>query len=215
MKALWGIAIRGNNLYLTDWVLHAVFHLKIEAEFRLVARLGSRGSDIGEFDEPCQLSISTNGNVYIADTSNNRIQILDSSLHPIREVKHPSMHKPWDVKLTPEEMYVITPEDSPCVHVFTHTGHKTRSLITRGEGMQVSRPLFFCLDTKKNLLISEYGDHRIKTFSNEGSLLHTIGEYGHQGGMFNCPQGLALASNLDLVAVSYNYNYRLQIFSHL
>ena len=32
IKSLWGIAIRGNNVYLTDSVIHAVFHLKIEAD---------------------------------------------------------------------------------------------------------------------------------------------------------------------------------------
>ena len=138
MKALWGIAIHGNNMYVTDWGVHAVFHLKIETDFRLVARLGSRGSGIGEFDEPRQLSVSTNGDVYIADANNNRIQILDNSLHPIREVTHPSMHRPYDVKVTTEEMYVITPDDSPCVHVFIHNGSKTRSLITRGGGIPVS-----------------------------------------------------------------------------
>ena len=79
MKSLWGIAIHGNNLYVTDWKVHSVFHLKIEADFRLVARLGSRGAGIEQFDDPSQLSISTNGDVYIADRNNNRIQILDSS----------------------------------------------------------------------------------------------------------------------------------------
>ena len=49
MKSLYGIAIHGNNLYVTDWGVHAVFHIKIESDFRLVARLGSRGSDIGQF----------------------------------------------------------------------------------------------------------------------------------------------------------------------
>ena len=98
MKALCGIAIHGNNLYVTDYEVHAVFHLKIEADFRLVARLGSRGSGIGQFDEPRQISISTNGDVYIADTNNNRIQVLDCSLNPLREVTHLSMHRPYDVK---------------------------------------------------------------------------------------------------------------------
>ena len=215
MESLCGIAIHGNNLYVTDWKVHAVFHLKIETDFRLVARLGSRGSGIGQFNEPRQLSISTNGDVYIADTNNNRIQILDSSLHPIREVTHPSMHRPCDVKLTTEEMYVLSDVDSPCVHVFTHTGHKTRSLITCGRVMQIAQSYIFCLDTKKNLIISDFYADQIRIFSNEGDLLHTIGERGHQVGMFYCPHGLALTSNLNLVTVSWNNNYGLQIFSSL
>ena len=213
MKSLWGIAIHENNLYVTDWVVHAVFHLKIEADFRLVARQGRRGSGIGQFDSPRQLSISTNGDVYIADKDNDRIQILDNSLHPIKEVTHPSMHWPQDVKLTTEEMYVLSSEDSPCVHVFTHTGYKTRSLIPRDGGMPI--PYFFYLDTKKNLIISDWGAHQIRIISNEGDLLHTIGERGHQVGMFIGPHGLALTSNLNLVTVSCNNNYRLQIFSSL
>ena len=217
MESLWGIAIHENNLYVTDWRIHAVFHLKIEADIRLVARIGSRGSGLGQFDYPSQLSISTNGDVYIAERDNNRIQILDCSLHPIREVKHQSMRWPWDVKLTTEEMYVLSNGDSPCVHVFDHTGHKIRSLITLGyEGMQVAQPFFFCLDNKKNLIISDWGSDQVKIFSNEGSLLHTIGKHGHQVGMFVSPQGLALASNLNLlVTVSLNNNYRLQSFSYL
>ena len=215
MKSLWGIAIHGNNLYVTDDMVHAVLQLKIEPDLRLVSRVGSRGSAIGQFDEPSQLSISTNGDVYIADTSNNRIQILDCSLHPIREVRHPSIHRPYDVKLATEEMYVLCPNDSPCVHVFTHTGLKTRSLITCGYGMQLYIPRNFCLDTKSNLFICDTYYHQIKIFSNEGSFLQTIGEYGQKVGMFDYPQGLALASNLKLVAASNNHNYGLQIFSYL
>ena len=215
LRALWGIAIDGNNVYVTDWEVHAVFHLKIEADLRLVGRLGGRGSNIGQFISPRQLCISTNGDVYIADTYNDRIQILDFSLHPIREVTHPSMHRPYDVTLTTEEMYILSYEDSSCIQVFNHSGHMIRSLITCGEGMQVVRPYFFCLDTKKNLIISENWADQIKIFSNEGTLLHTIGKYGNLVGMFNGPHGLALSSNLNLVTVSSSIKYSLQIFSYL
>ena len=215
MGSLNGIAIHGNNLYVTDCGVHAVFHIKIEADFRLVARLGSKGSDIGQFNHPLQLSISSNGDLYIADCWNDRIQILDSSLHPIREVAHPSMHRPCDVKLTTDEMYVLRDSDTPCVHIFSYTGHKIRSLITRGRGMQVTESSHFCLDAHKSLIISDWGTHQTKIFTNEGTLLHTLGEPGDEVGMFALPTGLALTSNLKLVTVSRNNNYGLQIFSSL
>ena len=215
MKSLCGIAIHGNNLYVTDWKVHAVFHIKIESDFRLVARLGSEGSDIGQFNNPLQLSISSNGDLYIADWGNDIIQILDSSLHPIREVAHPSMHRPCDVKLTTDEMYVLSESDTPCVHIFSYTGHKIRSLITRGVGMQVTHPSHFCLDAHKSLIISDLLADQIKIISNEGTLLHTLGEPGDEVGMFVYPTGLALTSNLKLVTVSWGNNYRLHIFSSL
>ena len=110
-------------------------------------------------------------------------------------------------------MYVLSYSDSPCVHIFSYTGHKIRSLLTSGYRMQVTSPSHFCLDAHKSLIISDWGAHQIKIFSNEGTLLHTLGERGHEVVMFVLPTGLALTSNLKLVTVSYNINYGLQIFS--
>ena len=81
-------------------------------------------------------------------------------------------------------MYVLSDSDTPCVHIFSYTGHKIRSLLTRGVGMQVTDPSHFCLDAHKSLIISDWGTDQIKIFSNEGTLLHTLGERGQEVGMF-------------------------------
>ena len=94
------------------------------------------------------------------------------------------MHRPRDVKLTTDEMYVLSGSDTPCVHIFSYTGHKIRSLLTRGDGMQVTSPSHFCLDAHKSLIISDLSAGQIKIFSNEGTLLHTLGERGEEVGMF-------------------------------
>ena len=214
LQSLWGIVLHEKDVYVTDWVVNTVFHFRIEPDFHLVASRGSRGSGVGQFNEPRQLSISTDGHLYIADRDNDRVQVLDRSLHPIREITHPSMHKPCDVKLTSEEMYILSSEDSTCVHVFALTGCKKRSLITCGDGMQVTRAYFFCLSAKKCLIISDRSAHQIKLFSEEGTLLHTLGAPGLEAGTFNYPYGLTLTSNLKLVVTSFNYNYQLQIFSY-
>ena len=118
---------------MTDIGAHAVFQYKIEADMRLVAKLGSQGSGIGQFDCPRGLTVSTNGDVFVADASNNRIKILDDSLHFQRHITHQTMQYPRDVKLTPDEVYVLC-HVSPCILVFSHAGEKIRSLITRGDG---------------------------------------------------------------------------------
>ena len=215
MRELWGIAIHRDNLYVTDTGVHAVFQFKIEVDMRLVAKLGSEGSGIGQFKEPLGLTVSTNGDVFVADRNNNRIQILDDSLHFQREITHQTMKRPWDVKLTPDEVYVLC-YDSPYILVLSHAGEKLRQLITRGGmgiGMQIGRAFFFCLDRNQNLLISDWFNHEVRIFTKEGTHLHTIGEQGHEIGMFASPRGIVLTENLKLIIVSDNYNYRLQIFS--
>ena len=104
---------------------------------------------------------------------------------------------------------------SPCIRVFSYTRDMLRSLITRGDQLQVKDALFFCLDSQENIIISDLGAHDIKAFSKEGTLIHTIGGEGHEVGMFGSLTGLTLNNELNLIALSYNDNYGLQIFSSL
>ena len=96
--------------------------------------------------------------------------------------------------------------------VLTLEGDMLHSLITRGEGMDVLRPLFFCLDPLNNFVLSDWKSQSIRIFSPKGNLLHTIGREGHQPGMFSDPRGVAITPNGRLVCVSWNMNYGLQIF---
>ena len=79
--------------------------------------------------------------------------------------------------------------------------------------MQVSGSWFISLDGLNNIVISDWFAHAIKEFSPAGDLLHKIGQYGYQAGMFNCPKGIVLFTNSKLVCVSGNINFGLQIFT--
>ena len=185
----------------------------MEQQIRLVATFGSvSGSSDEQLHSPRGLTVSTDGDVFVADCDNNRIKILDESLRFKRHVTHQSMKRPLDVKLTRDEMFVLC-HSSPCVLVFSHAGEMTRFLFTRGYGMQVTYALFFCLDAEQNLLISDFGVNNVKIFSKDGILLHIIGQAGHERGMFYQPKGIALTKSLNLVILSNNKNFRLQMFS--
>ena len=212
MRELWGIAIHGDNLYVTDREVHSIFHFKIETNFPLVAKRGTKGRIVGKFNRPRSLAVSNNGEVYVADCSNNRVQILNSSLLHPRTLTQPRIEYPRDIKLTADEVYVLC-LDNPCILVFSHAGERLRSLVSRGYQMQVTYPSFFCLDSAENIIISDWESYRIKIFTKEGNLLTTIGEKGEQAGMFIFPKGLAITKELNLIVVSQNKNSVLQIFS--
>ena len=213
MSALRGIALHRDNIYVTDAMINAVFHFKMEQQIRHVATFGSgKGSSDQQFNNPHGLTVSTDGDVFVADICNHRIKILDQSLRFKRHVTLPSTKEPLDVKLTRDEMYVLC-NTSPCVLVLSHAGEITRSLVTRGTGMQVDQAFFFCLDAEQNLLISDYRANDVKIFSKDGTHLHTVGQKGHERGMLYCPDGIALTKDLSLVIVSRNKNFGLQIFS--
>ena len=212
MVCPWGIAFHRNNVYVTDIGAHGVFHFKIEADIHPVAALLGQGSTDGMFNNPRQLTVSDNGDLYIADSLNHRIQIVDESLNFKHSITHESMRYPCDVKLTAEEVYILSESDSPCMYIFSHAGDKLRSIITHDAGMQVNKAWFFCLDKEKNFIFCDDEDHCIKVFSPNGALLHTIGQFLDSGPLLN-PLGIALM-NLKLVVVAPFDEFQLQIFSN-
>ena len=208
----FGIAIQNDNLYVSDVNNHSVFHFKLP-DMKLIQRVGKYGSGNLEFCSPHQLFISQVGDVYLCDTNNHRIQVLTSNIKFKKIFKHDSMRHPVDIKLTEELMYVLSDVDNPCLHVFTLTGDKIRSILSRGENLQLTKPLFFYIDMNANIVVSDYVYHSIKIFTPEGEFLHRIGRRGQEKGMFINPRGISFTEEGRLICVSENKNFGLQIFS--
>ena len=206
----WGIAIHGDSVYVScnDHTL-SKFSL---TDMSLVRKIGSIGSSNGEFKFPSQLTTDPIGRVFIADSHNDRICIYDTNLNHLSSIKDRFMSRPSGVKISGDRMYVLCLFNNVCIYVLTLEGDKLHTLITSGEGMDVSYPCFFCLDPFNNFVISDYESNLIRVFSPEGNLLHTIGKEGQQKGMFYRPLGIAITPNGRLVCVLRNENYGLQIF---
>jgi sugar lactone lactonase YvrE len=62
--------------------------VKYDKDGRFLAQAGSEkpGSALGEFNLPHGLQVDGQGNVWVADRTNNRYQVLDNNLKPIREI---------------------------------------------------------------------------------------------------------------------------------
>ena len=206
-----GIAIHADSLYVSCEGDYTVSQFSL-IEMCHVKRIGGKGSNNGQFSYPRQVTTDLIGRVFIADCGNDRICIHDPDLNHLRNITHPSMSEPYNVKVSRDCLYVLCPLNKPRMLVLTLEGDMLHSLITCIEGMDVLGPCFFCLDPLNNFVLSNWESHSIRVFSPEGNLLHTIGREGHQPGMFYYPRGVAITPNRRLVCVSNNENYGLQIF---
>ena len=207
----WGIATHGDSVYVSCFMDHTVSKFSL-TEMCLVRRIGGEGSDNGQFFLSLGLTTDPIGHVFIADTCNNRICIHDPDLNHLRNITHPSLLQPYDVKVSRDCLYVLCPDNNPCMLVLTLEGDKLHSLITCEEGTDVLDHRFFCLDPLNNFVLSDLQSHSIRVFSPEGNLLHTIGREGDRPGMIDYSAGVAITPNRRLVCVSQNENYRLWIF---
>ena len=205
----YGIATHGDSVYVSCMIDDAVSKFSL-TEMCCVRRIGSRGSNNDQFNFPHQLTTDTISCVFTADYSNHRICVHDPDLNHLRNITHQSMSRPSDVKVSRERLYVLCPYDSPCMLVLTLEGDKLHSLLTRGEGMDLLIPQFFCFNLINNFVVSDCECHSIHVFSPEGNYLHTIGREGHEQGIFYEPSGVAISPNGRLVCAS-DQNYCLQI----
>ena len=206
-----GIAIHGDSVYVSCRGDSTVSKFSL-TEMCRVRRIGDHGSNNRQFNYPQQLTTDPIGRVFIVDTGNDRICIYDPDLNHLRNITHPSMGLPFDVKVSRDRLYVLCPFINPCLLVLTLEGDKLHSLIAYGEGMDMMSPYLFCLDPLNNFVLSDSVSHSIRVFSPEGNLLHTIGREGHQPGMFDSPEGVAVTPNGRLVCVTNINNCGLQIF---
>ena len=206
LKDPMGIAINGDEVYVSDSYLHSIFHFKLPG-FRLITKVGKKGTGKGEFSYPRQLTIAPNGSVFVADTRNNRIVVMTRKLKFQQTIEHTSMTEPYDVKLLDNKVFVLSC-DNPCLHMFSQTGEILRSFITCGE--QVKRGYFFCFDKQQNILISDYFDNSIKVFSQEGALLHTLGHTQEEEKKIE-PMGIVVTNDNKVICSSYT-KFGLHIF---
>ena len=116
------------------------------------------------------------------------------------------MTTPVNVKFTNDEMFVLSFNNNPCIHVFTLSGEKSRSLVTRGYGRQVKGGYFFCLDGHSIIVVSEELAERIKVFSPEGNFLHMKGQH------ICTPYGIGILKSKKIICLSSCNNAGVQIF---
>ena len=212
------VGINGDEVYVSDSYLHSIFHFKLPS-FQVLTKIGKKGTGegVGEFSSPRQLTVAPNGSVFVADRHNNRVVVLTHTLEFKQSISHESMTQPCDVKLLDNKAFVLSISDSPCLHVFSQSGEKLRSLITCGtEGNeQVKRGLFFCFDKHHEILVSDYGENSIKVFSQEGALLHTLGYTQEKEKEMRpngiCPRGIAVTNDNKIICASSDTMFCLHI----
>ena len=207
-----GIAISKGNIYVSDHFLSTIFHYKLP-DYRLVSRVGKEGSGENEFSYLLYISVSSNGDVYVADSDKNRVVVMDCKLRFRHSIQHSTMTEPRDVKTLNDEVYVLSSKDNPCLHVFHKSGSKLRSFITCGEGsgFQVERGYCFCLDKQNNILIGDFTAKCIKIFSPAGILLHTLGGSQDEDKEIKL-RGITVTPNNKIVCTSDDTKYRLHVF---
>ena len=210
LKEPWGIAVAEDNVFVTDSVLHALLQFRTK-DCKLVRRTGTEGATEGQLHVPRGLCSDYNGDVFVADTRNNRVSVFSKQLQFEKCLGTQQLKTPLDVKVTPNSLVILDCSPS-CIHFYSRSGDLLSSCVTQGKDGMVYNPLFFCLDTAGNILITDFRRHDVKIFSPSGHLIHKIGKEGQERGEFIYPQGICVSELGTIFVISWNRNFALQSF---
>ena len=179
--------------------------LNYQLNGKFISRIGREGTADLQFRFPYGLTINqTNGDVFVCDSDNKRIQILSKDFKFISKFGEDSLSLPLDIKLSKDYIYVLD-VSNPCVYLFDYDHILQKRHITRGDGMLVSDPSSFFIDDSNNLLISDYG-------TNSFLIFNPLFEFFHKISVSDNPMGIVVDKQRRIIVVSCSNNNCLQIF---
>ena len=204
LKSPFGISVTETYVFVTDIQLHALLQFS-KKDCKLVTKTGTTGGGGGELNFPSGLCTNNDGDVFVAERDNNRVSVFSKDLKFLKHLGTLQLKNPRDVKVTQSRVVVL---DANNIHFYSRIGDYLHTCVTQGW----NEPLFFCLDTGGNILISDCQRHNIKILSPSGQFIYTIGKRGHERGELYYPFGICLSQTGTTFVISWNNNFGLQSF---
>ena len=203
-----GVAICGDRIIISHGdnlfkVKDSILLYKLNGQF--VSNIGTIGIGEKEFSYHTSLTIDeSNEDIYVCDSRNNRIQILNKEFSFKSQFGKDTLKSPLDVKLSKEHIFVLD-GSNPCLHLFTYNHILQKSVISRGKGMEVVCPNFFFIDQTDNIIISDSESNSIIIFTPQFVLFHKIP-------VSQYPVGVTIDNQGRIIVVCRSPKDCLQIF---
>ena len=155
-----GMAIYQDRLYVSDRKNNRiqVFDLNLNH----IPSIGSCGGKW--FDEPFDVTFDADGNMYVAEYVNNRVQVLNPS-GDSRMIGEGELGSPSGLHVARGKLFVCDYKDDCIVVYDTTTGDYIKTVASRGTGLEELTGPYGITSYGDKLLVCEFGNDRIHIFS--------------------------------------------------
>ncbi len=179
---------------------------------------GTHGSAKGQFEHPQGDAIDPHGNVWVADSLNNRIEKFSA----FGEFKEPAygtegggnlqFRTPAAIAINQEsgEVYVADQKNNR-IEVLNEKGEFVHTFGVEGSGGgQLKAPSGVAIDPGGDVWVADTGNNRIEKFTPDGVYMAAYGSSGSGAGQFNAPTDVAVSG--EDVYVTDRGNNRVEEF---
>jgi uncharacterized protein (TIGR03663 family) len=189
-----------------------------DAEGRLYA--GAPGASRGQLQQPAGLAVDGDGNVYVADSFNSRVQKFDRDGRFVAVLGGPDrFFQPWGVAVDRDGSVYVADTWNHRIQKYDRDGRFLRAWgrpapqadLPNPDPLELYGPRAIAVDAAGNLLVVDTGNHRVIRFSPDGQPLGTFGRRGSGPGQFEEPVGIGIGPAGDIYVVD-TWNGRVQRF---
>lgn len=186
---------------------------------------GKSGKKAGEFKKPRAISVMKDGKMFVADTENNRVQILNPDgtsnyLFGKQGKKTGQFSKPAGIAVNDKGIIYVADTGNHRVQIFNSDsiflssfGIKSKKEKEKDPSPAGSflKPGAITIDRSGNVYVVDFGNNRLQVFDGDGQFKKIIGGSGSSVGQFREPIDI-VKDEKDFLYVADKGNNRIQIF---
>ncbi|MHB1295790.1 MAG: flippase activity-associated protein Agl23 [Anaerolineae bacterium] len=184
---------------------------------------GSTGAALGQLARPKGIDHDAEGNLYVADSANHRIQVFDANGQALRQwgsqgAEPGQLQEPWGVAVAANGDVYVADTWNHRIQVFDSEGQYKLAWGVFGEtsdpntsGGLLYGPRDLAFDSQGNLYVADTGNKRIIKFDAQHQMIGAVGGLGDAEGQLQEPVGIAIGPD-DMLYVADTWNHRIQVF---
>ena len=176
---------------------------------KYIRSFGQPGSGNGQLQNPEGIAVDAEGLVYVADFSNNRIEVFREDGTFVRQFGTGELCGPWSVTVNNKHVYVAESSNHR-IAIFTLEGQLIRTIGSQGSGpAQFNVPTAPALSPDGDMYVADRNNHRIQVFNSDGVYQREFG-----GGQLKNPYDILITADGHVLVADYAYgNNRVVIFN--
>ena len=189
------------------------------ASHALVQEWGGQGSGPGQFNEPTDVAVAPNGDVYVTDRENHRIQKFTNDGRFLFQwggfgTGPGQFNAPNSVTVDAAADILVVDRGNTRVQKFNAEGVFLTAWGEPGTGpgqFGAGSIWGVATDAARNVYVNESGASRIQKFTPEGAFITAFGGPGSEPGQLAFPHGMSVDAAGNLYVADRD-NHRVQVF---
>jgi sugar lactone lactonase YvrE len=182
------------------------------------APFGAAGSGAGQLSHPADLAVDSNGNIWVADENNNRIEKFGYKGEYLAAYGslgsgNGQFNHPTGIAVDSAGNVYVADTGNNRIEKLSESGAFQSAFGSSGTGNgQFASPQGIAVDSAGRIWVADTGNNRVEELNAKGAFLASFGSKGSAAGQISEPAALATAPNGN-IWVADTGNNRVEVFN--